>query len=90
LEVVSVLLGGRKKIEGATAVKLLRPLSIEPQSFLRFSVQSGVSVELVLRLGKWFLIFSLWKAVDDCSKVAGESCGEHGDVHKTRNGAEVS
>jgi len=30
-----------KKIEGATALRPLRPLSIVPQSFLRFPAQSG-------------------------------------------------
>lgn len=63
-----------KKIEGTTAVKRLRPLSIEPQSFLGFSVQSGVKIDLSFPVGKWFLSETLWKTVHGCAKaVLGKS-----------------
>jgi hypothetical protein len=49
-------------------LQLLRPLSIEPQSFQASRLNLGERVDLALFLGKRNLKVSLWKAVHDCAK----------------------
>jgi len=59
-----------KNIEGATALRLLRPLSIVPLSFLGFPAQSAVTISLLPFLGKQNLKVQLWKSVNACAKRA--------------------
>jgi hypothetical protein len=44
------------KNKGASAVKLLRPLTLR-RKFLRFPVQGGVKIVLVGKLGPGLLVF---------------------------------
>jgi hypothetical protein len=56
------------KIEGATALRPLRPLSIVPLSFLGSRLNLPQRIKPPLFPGKRILQIQLWKAVHACAK----------------------